>query len=110
MVRVTVSEDADRELRHRIGSDGVAIVPGPAHESYCGVEWTADDDLIAPMQRWVLLPTPVSSFDALIQAYPNDFSISEIRGLRVCVFFPPKAATLRIELDGDAIHVREVDA
>jgi hypothetical protein len=85
------------------------ISPGPAHEAYTGLEWTKEDQILAPSRRWLLLIVGLTSFD-YFREHTDAFSISEIDGFQVCVFLPPKSGLLRVELEDDAIRVHELDA
>ena len=110
MASVAITIEAERELRERIASSrdpaGVMIVPGPLHEDYRGPESPEEEWIINPPQRWHARVTPLEFFASLTE-YPEMFRVLEVGGITVGLFAPHEPKPLRIELDDDAIRVRE---
>jgi hypothetical protein len=111
MVRVEVSERVAHELRawiRRTNPDGgLLIQPGPANEQYQGPEWTAEDELLAPKQRWVLMPVGIDSIRELPVVAPESIRVVDADGFKVMIFFPPANGVLRVDVIDDAIRVSE---
>ena len=110
-VRVEISEAAARELRERMptpGTMGLMIQPGPLHEEYFGPEWSDEEVILAPLQRWLFLLMEHEAFDDVPSA-PGAVAFLQVRGIRVLVVYPPASGVLRVELVDDAIRIQELD-
>ena len=110
MPRISITNDALRELRERLAHcrspSGVSIL-GPLE----GGAWPADDleeawlveKLYGPHPRWVLHVMP-------LEAFSESFHVEEVCGIHVEVLTQGPIPRLSVELQGDAIRVHEVDA
>ena len=106
-MKVELSVEANRELRER-AVRAFMLQPGPLHDQYRGPEWSEEEALLAPPQRWLLLPIDNSSFENLPHL-PDDVAVTDsIDEFEFVALFPPRSATLRIELTDGAIRVHEI--
>jgi hypothetical protein len=105
-VRVNITQQAAQELRAR-GVRAFLVQPGQPHEEYSGPEWSEDEAILAPPQRWLLLPVAVESFDHVPESVAE--RVCDLGGFKAMITSSTGQETLSIELVNGAIRVREVD-